>query len=88
VDGALVAYLARGERQLLTWLPEADPQRAYAGRAIARLLLERARRGADSPRGMLIQEIDGAAPAEHALAPFLVGAGFVSGALGFQATYA
>jgi hypothetical protein len=37
---------------------------------------------------MLIQEIDGAAPGDHPLAPFLVEAGFISGALGFQATYA
>ena len=30
VDGALVAYLARGDRQLLTWLPDAEPQRSRA----------------------------------------------------------
>jgi ATP-dependent Lhr-like helicase len=88
VEGALAAYLARGERQLITWLPEAEPQRSNAGRAIARVLLERARSGGDAPHGMLLQDVDGAQPADHPLARFLLEAGFVSGALGFQATYA
>ena len=38
VDGALVAYLARGDRQLLVFLPDAEPERSRAGRAIARAL--------------------------------------------------
>ncbi len=42
VDGALVAYLARGDRVLLTWLPEAEPQRSRAGRAVAGVLIDRA----------------------------------------------
>jgi ATP-dependent Lhr-like helicase len=87
VDGALVAYLGRGDRQLLTWLPEAEPQRSRAGRAVARVLIDRARAGSDSPRGMLIEEIDGMTPVAHAMAPWLAEAGFVSGALGFQATF-
>jgi ATP-dependent Lhr-like helicase len=86
VDGALVAYLARADRQLLTWLPESEPQRSHAARAIANALIERARSGGDTPRGMLIDEIDGAPPALHFLGPFLTEAGFLSGALGFQAT--
>jgi ATP-dependent Lhr-like helicase len=84
VDGALVAYLARGDRQLLTWLPESEPQRSQAARAIAHALIARARSGGETPRGMLIEEIDEAAPALHVLAPFLAEAGFLSGALGFQ----
>jgi hypothetical protein len=35
---------------------------------------------------MLIEEIDGLPPATHAMAPWLVEAGFIAGALGFQAT--
>jgi ATP-dependent Lhr-like helicase len=73
---------------LLTWLPEPEPQRSRAARAIARVLIERARSGGDSPRGMLIEEIDGAPPAAHALAPFLLEAGFIGGAMGLQATFA
>jgi len=84
VDGALTAYLARGDRQLLTWLPEAEPQRSRAARAVARVLIDRARSGGDSPRGMLIEEIDGLPPSAHPLAPHLAKAGFQSGALGFS----
>src|SRR5947207_349258 len=51
VDGALVAYLARGDRQLLTWLPEPEPQRSQAARAIANALIARARSGGETPRG-------------------------------------
>jgi len=87
VDGLLAAYLARGDRQLLTWLPEAEPQRSRAARAVARVLIDRARSGFDGPRGMLIEEIDGAPPATHPMAPYLLEAGFIAGALGFQATY-
>ena len=87
VDGALGAYLARGDRQLHAYLPESEPQRSRVGRAVARALIERARAGGESPRGMLIEEIDGVAPASHGLAQYLAQAGFIAGALGFQATF-
>ncbi len=86
VNGALSAYLARGDRQLLTFLPEAEPERSKIGRAVSRVLIDRARTGRDAPRGMLLEEIDGGPPALHPLAPFLNEAGFVGGALGYQAT--
>ena len=89
VNGALAAYLPRGDRQLLTFLPEGEPDRSKTARAVARVLIDRARTGAlqaDAPRGMLIEEIDGAPPATHSMAPFLSEAGFSSGALGFQST--
>jgi ATP-dependent Lhr-like helicase len=78
VDGALAAYVSRGDRQLLTFLPDAEPARSRAARAVARLLADRYR------NGMLIEEIDGAAASLHPLAPFFGEAGFVSGALGLQ----
>jgi ATP-dependent Lhr-like helicase len=87
VSGALAAYLARGDRQLLTWLPEAEPERSRTARAVARVLIDRARSGGDSPRGMLIEEIDAGPPANHPLATFLTEAGFILGAMGFQATF-
>jgi ATP-dependent helicase Lhr and Lhr-like helicase len=87
VDGALGAYLARGDRQLTAYLPDAEPQRSRVGRAVSRALIERARAGGDSPRGMLIEEIDGVPPAAHTLAPYLAEAGFSGGAMGFQATF-
>jgi hypothetical protein len=85
VDGALAAYLARGDRQLATFLAEGEPARSRAARAIANVLIDRARTGGDAPRGMLIEEIDGGPPALHPLAPFLLEAGFVAGAMGLQA---
>jgi len=87
VNGALAAYLARGDRVLLTFLPEAEPDRSKVARAVAHVLIDRARTGGDAPRGMLIEEVDGSAPLQHAMAPFLIEAGFISGALGFQATF-
>jgi ATP-dependent helicase Lhr and Lhr-like helicase len=95
--GTLVAYLVRGDRLLLTWLPESEPLRSKAARGIARVLIERARsfgglssaasaeERVDSPRGMLIEDIDGMAPARHPMAAFLLEAGFIAGAMGLQA---
>ena len=51
------------------------------------MLIDRARSGMDAPRGMLIEDIDGRQPATHPMAPWLAEAGFIAGALGFQATY-
>jgi hypothetical protein len=51
------------------------------------VLIERARTGGESPRGMLIEEIDGTPPCRHPMLPFLVEAGFVVGAMGLQATF-
>jgi ATP-dependent Lhr-like helicase len=88
VNGALAAYLPRGDRQLVTFLPDAEPDRTRAGRAVARVLIDRARAGGEAPRGMLIEEIDGAPPAGHWLLRLLVEAGFAAGAMGLQATFA
>ncbi|MBZ5560063.1 MAG: DEAD/DEAH box helicase [Acidobacteriia bacterium] len=88
VDGALAAHLARGDRQLVTFLPADEPDRSRAARAVAHALIERARAAmpgepeTEGPRGMLIEEIDGVPPALHALSPYLIDAGFVSGARG------
>jgi hypothetical protein len=51
------------------------------------VLIERARSGAESPRGMLLEEIDNTPAQTHALAPFLGEAGFIAGAMGMQATF-
>jgi hypothetical protein len=83
IDGQLAAYLGRG-RQLLVYLPEVEPDRSRVARALAARLAEIARTGEGREGGLLIGEIDGAPAAEHALAPFLIGAGFVLSAFGFQ----
>ncbi len=80
VDGALVGYLARGKRLLITWLPDAEPERARAARQLALALAHRAQRIG----GMLIEEIDGLSAALHPAAPFFVEAGFKVGAMGLQ----
>ena len=87
VNGALAAYLPRGDRLLTTFLPDAEPDRSHVGRAVARVLIERARSGGDSPRGMLIEEIDGAPSSDHFMASLLTEAGFAAGAMGLQATF-
>jgi len=87
VNGALAAYLARGDRQLLTYLPAAEPERSKTGRAVAAALIERARSGGETPRGMLIEEIDGLPAGQHPFAVFLKRAGFIAGPMGMQATY-
>jgi ATP-dependent Lhr-like helicase len=88
VDGALTAYLARGDRQFLTWLPEAEPERSRAALAVGHALMARTRTGDDEPRGAagtLIEEIDGRPPSDHPITPYLIQAGFVGGALGLHA---
>jgi ATP-dependent helicase Lhr and Lhr-like helicase len=87
VNGALAAYMPRGDRQLVTFLPDSEPDRSRLGRAVARVLIDRARGGGESPRGMLIEEIDGAPPTGHPLVPLLVDAGFVMGGMGLAATF-
>ena len=54
---------------------------------MAAVLIDRARTGGDSPRGMLIEEIDGAPPSSHPWSPLLIESGFVAGAMGLQATF-
>jgi ATP-dependent Lhr-like helicase len=88
VDGCPAAYLGRGARQLLVFLPEEEPARSRVGAALAGALLQIARGGAHAGPGMIIGEIDGMSAMDHALAPFLERAGFRKSALGFQARFA
>ncbi|MFL6279843.1 MAG: DNA glycosylase AlkZ-like family protein [Vicinamibacterales bacterium] len=83
VDGAIAGYLARGGRQLLAYLPEDEPARTMVSRALAARIAAIAR-GEDGRGGLLISEINGVTAADHALAPFLIDAGFNPSAMGFQ----
>jgi ATP-dependent Lhr-like helicase len=81
VDGDLTAWLSRGDRQLLVWLPDQDPERGRALRALSRELARLAEEGAGR-QGLLIADINGLPARDHVVAPFLVEAGFTPGAMG------
>jgi len=82
VNGALAGYVPRGGRQATVYLPEDEPARSTTARALAGALADLAR---DEYRGgLLLAEINGADPAHHPLAPFLIEAGFHASAMGFQ----
>jgi hypothetical protein len=82
VNGALAAYIPRGGRQLVVFLPEDEPARSTVGRALAERLALLAR---DEARGgLLVSEINGRPPADHPLTPFLIEAGFNPSAMGLQ----
>jgi ATP-dependent Lhr-like helicase len=75
VNGALAAYISRGARQLLAFLPEDEPARSTTARAVAATLAR---------LGLLVHEVNGLAAAEHPLSPYLIEAGFSPSAMGFQ----
>jgi ATP-dependent Lhr-like helicase len=85
VDGAAAGYLRRGEREVLLFLPEAEPLRSRAGRAVARALLDLSNTREPGRRGMLIAEINGAAAGSHPAARLFAEVGFVVTAMGLQA---
>jgi len=75
VNGALAAYISRGARQLLAFLPEDEPARSTTARALATTLAR---------LGLLVHEVNGLPAAEHPLSPYLIEAGFSPSAMGFQ----
>ncbi len=75
VDGALAGWLARGGRQLLTFLPEDDPDRSRVAGALAAALARLAGGGERRDR-LLLSEIDDTPAAQHPLAATLAAAGF------------
>jgi ATP-dependent Lhr-like helicase len=75
VNGALAAYISRGARQLLAFLPEDEPARSTTARALAATLAR---------LGLLVHEVNGLPAAQHPLSPYLVEAGFSPSAMGFQ----
>ena len=91
-DGALAAYLRRGNPNLQVWLPEEEPTRGQVARALAEFLVTRVQgqegvtsaSDASSRVGMLVASINGVAVAESPLARYLLDAGFQAGAMGFN----
>ncbi len=85
VDGMAAAYLRRGERELLIFLPDAEPRRSQIAREVARMLLHLAGSREDGARGMLIAEINGAPATADLAARVFIEEGFAASALGLQA---
>jgi ATP-dependent helicase Lhr and Lhr-like helicase len=83
VDGALAAYVSRGGRQLLVFLPEDEPARSSVARALAGKLAQLAR-GDGGRLPLLISDIDGRPASDHPFAPYLVAADFSPSAMGLQ----
>ena len=89
-DGALAAYLRRGNPNLQVWLPEEEPARGQVGRSLAEFLVGRVRMVREGEEdvpgraGMLIASVNGVAVAESPMARFLLDAGFQAGAMGFN----
>ncbi len=86
-DGALAAYLRRGNPNLQVFLPEEEPQRSQVARSLAEFLVHRVQeQGSDASArvGMLIASVNGVTVAEHPFARFLLDAGFHAAPLGFN----
>jgi hypothetical protein len=85
VNGFAAAYLRRGERELLLFLPDDEPQRSQTGREVARMLMHLAGARDEGYRGMLISEINGVSAPQHPAARLFIEQGFATTALGLQA---
>jgi ATP-dependent Lhr-like helicase len=85
-DGALVAYLRRGNPNLQVFLPEEEPQRSQVARSLSEFLVRKVQDQEDAQgrSGILIASVNGSAVAEHPMARFLLDAGFAAGAMGFN----
>jgi ATP-dependent Lhr-like helicase len=83
VNGALAAYVSRGARQLTVFLPDDEPARSTVARALAGRRASLAR-DPDSGLALLIGEINGLPSADHPLAAYLIDAGFMPSAMGYQ----
>ena len=79
-DGALVAYMRRGNPNLQTFLPEEEPARGQAAKSLAEFLVGRAQ----MEGGMLLTSVNGVAVAEHWMARTWLESGMVAGAMGFN----
>jgi ATP-dependent Lhr-like helicase len=85
-NGQLVAWLRRGNPNLLIFLPADEPERSQTAAGLAHYLCSRGQerlRGAGH-QGVLITTINGQPVAAHPMARFLMDAGFHPGPLGMH----
>ena len=85
-NGQLVAWLRRGNPNLLVFLPSEEPERARVASGLAHFLCSRGQEKmrAGSHQGVLITSINGQPVAAHPMARFLMDAGFHPGPLGMH----
>ena len=85
-NGQLVAWLRRGNPNLMVFLPAEEPERSQAASGLAHFLSERGqeRMRQSSHGGVLITTINGQPVAGHGMARFLMDAGFHPGPLGMH----
>ncbi len=85
-NGQLVAWLRRGNPNLLVFLPAEEPDRSQVASGLAHFLCNRGqeRMRVHGHDGVLITTINGRAVAGHFMAPFLMDAGFHPGPLGMH----
>jgi ATP-dependent Lhr-like helicase len=85
-NGQLVAWLRRGNPNLLVFLPAEEPERSQTAAGLAHFLGSRGqqRMRASTHQGMLITTINGQPVAAHPMAHFLMDAGFQAGPLGMH----
>jgi ATP-dependent Lhr-like helicase len=85
-NGQLVAWLRRGNPNMLVFLPAEEPERSQVAAGLAHFLCARGqeRMRASSHQGALITTINGQPVAAHSMASFLMDAGFHPGPLGMH----
>ena len=85
-NGQLVAWLRRGNPNLLVFLPVEEPERSQTAAGLAHFLCARGqqRMHRSSHEGVLITTINGQPVAAHPMARFLMDAGFHPGPLGMH----
>jgi len=85
-NGQLVAWLRRGNPNLLVFLPAEEPERSQTASGLAHFMCARGQQSlhANAHMGILITTINGQPVAAHPMARFLMDAGFHPGPLGMH----
>jgi ATP-dependent Lhr-like helicase len=79
-DGALIAYLRRGNPNVQVFVAEEEPARTQAAKALAEFFVARAH----TDGGMLVTGVNGEAVHTSWMARILLDAGFVAAPMGFN----
>jgi len=77
VDGAMIVYIARGNREITVSLPQDEPFRSRAARAAAREVIAYARGRDGQRRQIFIARINDEPALDHGFAAYLEEAGFM-----------